>query len=630
MCGICGYAHADVQRAVNAAYLRAMNDTIRHRGPDSDGYYLQPGIALAMRRLSIIDVAGGDQPIYNEDGTLAVIFNGEIYNFPELRQKLLRLGHQFQTHSDTECIVHAYESWGEDCLSHLNGMFAFALWDSKNQRLLVARDRTGIKPLYYAQLHDTFYFASELKALLAHPDLPRELDEYALDEYLTFEYVPAPRTILRHVKKLPPGHAISYHAGELRVWSYWDQQLERSERTPANSSFDELAMQFRQVLKEAVRGEMLSDVPLGVFLSGGVDSSAVAALMAEINAGPVKSFSIAFEDESFNESHFAHQVASHLGTDHHELVLTSKKALEVIPRVGEYLDEPLADSSIVPTMLLCEFARRQVTVALGGDGGDEVLAGYSTLQAHRLMSVYKSVVPGPIRRLATAAVNTLPTSFNNISLDFKLKRFTGGHNLPLEVRHHTWLGSFDNHEKEAILQRHLLRHPDATYDVVKRHLEQTLAQHPLNRVLYLDMKMYLDGDILPKVDRASMSHSLEVRVPFLNYDVLCFLEQVPIDYKLQRLNTKALLRKAMEKDLPPEILARGKKGFNMPVARWLTSDLREWAHDLLSHDRLKKQGIFNPDGVQKLLREHMQQKRDARKQLWTLLMFQMWHERWFA
>ncbi|MBZ0309403.1 MAG: asparagine synthase (glutamine-hydrolyzing) [Anaerolineae bacterium] len=630
MCGICGYAHADVQHPINETILRAMNETIHHRGPDSDGYYLQPGVALAMRRLSIIDVAGGDQPIYNEDGTLAIVFNGEIYNFPELRKTLVSLGHEFQTNSDTECIVHAYESWGDDCLTHLNGMFAFALWDKKNQRLLVARDRTGIKPLYYAQVNGTFYFASELKALMAHPDMPKELDEYALDEYLTFEYVPAPRTILRHIKKLPPGHAVSYQGGNMQIWSYWDQHLDHSESNLLNGSFDDLAVQFRQVLKEAVRGEMLSDVPLGVFLSGGVDSSAVAALMTEINAGPVKSFSIAFEDASFNESHFARRVAEHLGTDHHELVLTSKKALEIIPRVGQFLDEPLADSSIVPTMLLCGFARQQVTVALGGDGGDEVLAGYSTLQAHRLMTVYQTVVPGPVRWLAQTAVNLLPTSYSNISMDFKLKRFAGGHSLPLEVRHHTWLGSFDSHEKEAILRRHLLRHPDATYDVVKQHLEHASAQHLLNRVLYLDMKMYLDGDILPKVDRASMSHSLEVRVPFLNYDVLCFLEKVPIDYKLQRLNTKALLRKAMEKDLPPEILARGKKGFNMPVARWLTGELREWAHDLLSYDRLKKQGIFNPDGVQKLLRDHMQQKRDARKQLWTLLIFQMWVDHWFS
>lgn len=630
MCGICGYAYADTQRTVDRAVIQAMNQTIRHRGPDSDGFYLQDGVALAMRRLSIIDVSGGDQPIYNEDGTLAIVFNGEIYNFPELRQSLLRLGHDFKTHSDTECIVHAYESWGDNCLNYLNGMFAFALWDTKNQSLLVARDRTGIKPLYYSEINGTFLFASELKALLAYPDLPKELDEFALDEYLTFEYVPAPRTILRHVKKLLPGHAIKYENGKARVWSYWDTHFENSEKEPYTGSFDELAVMFRHTLKEAVRGEMLSDVPLGVFLSGGVDSSTIAALMAEINTSPVKSFSIAFEDSSFNESHFAKTVAAHLGTDHHELVLTSDTALKMIPRVGEYLDEPLADSSIVPTMLLSGFAREQVTVALGGDGGDEVLAGYSTLQAHRLMSVYQTVVPSPFRRLAGAMVNTLPPSFNNISLDFKLKRFAGGHNLPLEVRHQTWLGSFEPQEKVNVLKRHLLRHPDATYDIVKFHLERTSATHPLNRVLYLDMKMYLDGDILPKVDRASMSHSLEVRVPFLNYDVLCFLEKIPIDYKLQRLTTKALLRKAMEKDLPPEILVRGKKGFNMPVARWLTADLRDWAHDLLGHDRLKRQGIFNPDGVQKLLREHMQQKRDARKQLWTLLIFQMWYDKWFA
>jgi asparagine synthase (glutamine-hydrolysing) len=629
MCGICGAVSAD-ERPINQAHLEAMNNAIIHRGPDSSGVYHGPGVGLAMRRLSIIDVVGGDQPIFNEDGSLAIIFNGEIYNFPELRQELLKLGHNFKTSTDTEAIIHAYESWGASCVERLNGMFAFAIWDSRTETLFMARDRTGIKPLYYSDLGHLFLFGSELKALLRHPELPREIDFFALDEYLSFEYVPAPRTVLRHIKKLPPGHSLTYQRGTLRVWSYWDMHLEASESISNVLPLTELAAQFREVLKRAVQSEMMSDVPLGVLLSGGLDSSAVALMMTEVSSQPIKSFSIAFEDSSFNESHFARMVAQHLHTDHHEMVLTDQLAYDLIPRVGQYMDEPLADSSIVPTMLLAGFTRQHVTVALGGDGGDEVLAGYSTLQAHRLMAMYKNVVPSPFRSVVQAGIDFLPTSFNNISLDFKVKRFTRGHSLPLEVRHQTWLGSLDMRDKEMLLMRHLLRHNDATYDVVLRHLENTSAQHMLNRVLYLDMKMYLDGDILPKVDRASMSHSLEVRVPFLNYDVLRFLECVPIDYKLRRLTTKALLRQAVHDDLPPEILVRGKKGFNMPVAKWLTESLREWAYDLLSPSRLQRQNIFNPKAVQKLLQDHMERRHDARKQLWTLLMFQVWWDAWYT
>jgi asparagine synthase (glutamine-hydrolysing) len=429
---------------------------------------------------------------------------------------------------------------------------------------------------------------------------------------------------------LPPGYALTYNRGELRIWSYWDFHLEQSEGRPDQAPFKDVAASFRDVLKEAVRQEMVSDVPLGIFLSGGVDSSALAALAAEINPGQVKTFSITFEDASFDESRFARLTANHLGTQHHEMALTSQVALDIIPRIAMFMDEPLADSSIVPTMLLCEFARQHVTVALGGDGGDEMLAGYSTLQAHRLMEMYASAVPGTLRRVIQQAVKRLPTSFNDLSLDFKLKRFTDGHALPPEIRHQTWLGSFDTKLKHSILQKPYIRPSHETYDVVFRHWAQTVAQNPLNKVLYLDMKMYLDGDILSKVDRASMSHSLEVRVPFLNLELLRFLECVPIDYKLQFMTTKSLLRRAMQNDLPREILLRGKKGFNIPVARWLTTDLHDWAYDLLAPERLQRQGIFNSKAVQNMLQNHMSRRQDMRKHLWTLLMFQTWWDQWLA
>lgn len=629
MCGICGYVHHDMERPIVPFHIHQMTATLTHRGPDSDGFHIQHGVALGMRRLSIIDVQGGDQPIYNEDGSLVIVFNGEIYNFHELRRTLSADGHRFKTNTDTEAILHAYEKWGLDCLEYINGMFAFAIWDNSQQALFLARDRTGIKPLYYALHDDSLLFASELKAFLKYPNFPRILNYRALDKYLTFEYIPAPDSIFQAAHKLPPGHALRYCRGEIKVWQYWDLRLEKSEGVEAKP-IPELAAELRAVLKDVVQHEMISDVPLGVLLSGGVDSSSIAALMTEISPQRVKSFSISFEDVSFDESRFARQVADHVGTEHHELCLTGSKVLELLPRVGQYMDEPLADSSFVPTMLLAGFAREQVTVALGGDGGDEIFGGYSTLQAHRLMTLYQNTVPSPFRRLAGSVVKHLPVSFNNISLDFKLKRFVSGDQLPFEVRHQYWLGSFDHTSKKGILARDLLREQDATFENVQNHTRRCKAAHLINRVLYLDMKMYLDGDILPKVDRASMSHSLEVRVPFLNYDILKFAESLPVDYKLRNLTTKAILREAMRDDLPPEILARSKKGFNIPIARWLTEDLRDWAHDLLAYPRLKQQGIFDAGGVQRLLQAHMNRRQDARKHLWTLLTFQMWFDTWYA
>jgi asparagine synthase (glutamine-hydrolysing) len=626
MCGICGFVHADRQRPVSRDVLRTMNEAIVHRGPDSEGYHAERGVGLAMRRLSIIDLAGGDQPIYNEDGRVVIVFNGEIYNFHDLRRDLEGT-HTFKTHTDTECIVHAYEEFGTECLERLNGMYAFALWDEERQQLLLARDRAGIKPLYWTEHEGTLVFASELKCLMRYPGLRREIDDRALDEYLTFEYVPAPRSIFRGVSKLAPGHALVWQAGRARTFRYWDLHLERSEGPHAvRRPFAESAGELWSVLKETVRRELISDVPVGIFLSGGIDSSSVAAAVRELGA-PLRTFSIAFEDGSFDESPYARRVAQHLGADHHEMTLTAAMALELLPRLGPFMDEPLADSSFVPTFLLSKFARERVPVALGGDGGDEVFGGYSTLQAHRLMSLYQNVVPNPLRRAAEAVVGRLPTSFSNLSLDFKLKRFTQGDRLPFEVRHHYWLGSFDQEAKRAVVKRSA-REPMDTFEGVTDHLRACAATEQLNRVLYLDMKMYLDGDILAKVDRASMAHSLEVRVPFLNRDVLQFAEALPVEYKLRGLTTKAILREAVRSRLPPEIVARGKKGFNMPVARWLTEDLREWAHDLLAYDRIARQGIFDARGVQQLLNDHMSRRRDARKQLWTLLAFQMWWDRW--
>lgn len=629
MCGICGIYYSDPSRPVDLDVLRGMCASLHHRGPDDEGIYVDGPIGLGMRRLSIIDLAGGQQPIHNEDRTTWVVYNGEMYNYQALTMRLAGLGHNFYTRSDTETVVHAYEEFGADCLEHLNGMFAFALWDSREHVLFLARDRTGIKPLYYTQTADGLLFGSELKAILAHPNVPRRVDPIALDQYLTFEYVPTPRTIFEGIHKLPPGHYLTLDAeGTLRVEQYWDMALEQSENAPPRR-IAEIEAELCDLLREVVEMEMISDVPVGVLLSGGIDSSAVAAMMTQVAPGNVSSFSITFDDPSFDESSYARLVANHLGTRHHEYRLTPREMLDLIPHIVDFMDEPLADSSLVPTTLLARFVRQHVKVALGGDGGDELFAGYSTLQAHRIVRIYKRAVPKVLRRaVASSVVSALPTSFDNISLDFKIKRFVEGDRFTLPVRHHRWLGSFTAEQKHVLLRPELRRSEEETYEVAYAHVARCQARHFLNRVLYLDMKMYMEGDILPKADRASMSASLEVRVPFLNHKLLTFCAALPHRYKLRGLQTKYILRRALRGLLPDRILLRGKKGFNIPVARWLTGELRDFTYDMLSPERLRREGFFEPETVRHLLDDHMTHKRDVRKHLWTLLTFELWLDRW--
>ena len=624
MCGICGTVNLHGQ-PVDVVTLTAMREHLHHRGPDEAGQYLCGGVGLAMRRLSIIDLAGGSQPVYNEDRTLAIVFNGELYNFPTLRPRLEALGHRFYTSSDTEVVVHAYEQWGLDCLAEFNGMFAFALWDSRTQRLVIARDRLGIKPLYYTMRSDTLIFASELKALLAHPQVERRVDPQALYEYLSFEYVPTPRSIIADVWKLPPGHYLVFDRVGLRCQPYWQFDLALSETVQPGDEQQQATLLLEQ-LREAVKLELIADVPVGVLLSGGIDSSGVAALMAETAPGRVQSFSVGMEDPSFDESHWAQRAAACIGTEHHALTVTAGDMLAVVPRLGEIMDEPLGDSSLIPTYLVSQFAQQFVKVALGGDGGDELFGGYSTLQAHRLAEWYLRLMPAPLR-VATARLTdwALSSSFNNISLDFKLRRFLGSADLPPGIRHHRWLGSFTPDQKVALLQPALLPTQADTYTVVEHHWQACTAHDLVNKVMYCDLKLYLEGDILPKVDRASMACSLEVRVPLLNAGLVAHVSALPHALKLKGLTTKYLLRRALAGRVPPEILRRGKKGFNIPVAKWLVGDLRELAGDLLSPAAIHRQGYFRAEYVQQLWQEHQARRRDHRKLLWTLLAFQLWH-----
>ncbi|MBI3761715.1 MAG: asparagine synthase (glutamine-hydrolyzing) [Chloroflexi bacterium] len=627
MCGIVGISHSD-GAPVDRATLETMRDSIAHRGPDDAGAYFGEGAGLGIRRLSIIDLTTGAQPIHNEDESLWIVFNGEIYNFPDLKPRLESRGHRFYTQADTEAVIHAYEEYGDDCVCHLNGMFAFAIWDTRRRRLFIARDRAGIKPLYYTQAGGRFIFGSELKAILAHPAVERRIDPISLNQYLSFEYVPAPRSIIAGVRKVQPGHTLTFEAGQVALRPYWDLRLADSEDRRRVDPV-EAVRELRHELREAVCREMLSDVPVGVLLSGGIDSSGIAALMADVGApsrrDKVASFSIAFDDPSFDESRYARAVAARAGTDHHELVVTPRLCLDVVPQLGRIMDEPLGDSSLIPTYLLSQFTRQFVKVALGGDGGDELFAGYSTLQAHRLAALYRKATPAFVQeRIAPALASALPVSFDNVSLDFKLRRFLSAHDQPTAVQHHQWLGSFTPEQQRDLFAPGVLPDGADTYDPAFAHWRACDAQDELNKILYLDMKLYLDGDILPKVDRASMACSLEVRVPLLNTAVMEYVSRLPHSLKLRGLTTKHILRQSLRGLVPEHILRRGKKGFNMPVAKWLNGELRELTDDLLAPAKLRREGFFNPDYIAGLLGEHRTRRRDNRKLLWTLLAFELW------
>ncbi len=630
MCGICGVVDLSPDARVDPEILGAMNLALAHRGPDDEGTFIDNDVGLGARRLSIIDVEGGHQPVHNQDRSVWIVHNGEIYNHERLHSLLEKLGHRFHTRSDTEVVVHAYEEFGDECVKHLNGMFAFAIWDTRSRRLFLARDRFGIKPLYYALIGKKLIFASEIKSILKHPAVERSIDIVALNEYLSFEYVPTPRTIFKAIKKLPPGHVLSFSERGLNLEPYWDISLAKSERRPP-VSWREYQQRLRQELREAVEKEMVSDVPIGVLLSGGIDSATVLAMMAEARPKALKSFSIAFEEKSFDESIFARKVARAIGSDHHELTVTSSMMAELVPKLMDFLDEPFADSSVVPTYFLSRFAREHVKVVLGGDGGDEMFAGYPTLQAHRLIEYYERWVPFLLRAsVVPKLIDALPVSKDNISFDFKARRFISGRGVPLASRHHRWLGSFTPQQKAQLFVPELRQDEMDTYEVAYAHQRRCDADETMNQLLYMDQKLYLEGDILTKVDRASMANSLEVRVPLLNHRLAEYVAEIPHQLKLRRFQTKFLLKKAMAGVLPQEILHRPKKGFNVPVAHWINSSLKELVRDQLSAEKIRREGFFDASYVQKLVKEHADGERDHRKLLWTLLVFELWHEKYVS
>ncbi len=628
MCGIAGWANLNPQQPPmfgDEVLLSSMCDRMWHRGPDSEGVWMGTGVALGMRRLAIIDLKTGEQPVWNEDKSVVAVMNGEIYNFKELKKGLRERGHRFYSETDTEVIPHLYDELGEAFLDVLNGMFAIALWDTKLEKLILARDRFGEKPLYYGTFDDKLFFASEPKVLLSHPKITPQINPPALQQYLSYDYVPAPLSIYKGIHKLPAAHRLVWEHGKIKTIRYWNLSFQKNGRKP---SIKEAAETIREKLNESVKMRLMADVPLGVLLSGGIDSSSIAALAQQNSSRKIKTFSIGFEEDSFDESKYAREVANHLGTEHYEEKLNVATAQKLIGEIGEWLDEPLSDGSLIPTFLLSKFARKHVTVALGGDGGAEIFAGYPTYYGHKVARLYDSIPHFVRSGVIEPFVNRLPDSTDNLSFDYKARRFVSASKFGLVERHHSWFGSFSKSERMKLLSdsMQLATKDIDIYDGAKKMLVNCNTENQIERMQYLDMNYYLAEDILTKVDRASMAVSLEVRAPFLDHNLAEYAASLPVEYKLKGSITKYILRKSVANMLPKSIVKRPKKGFGIPIAEWLKGALNPLLHEMLSPSRLIVQDLFNHEYVRQIIREHEQGVANHYKQLWTLLVFQLWYE----
>jgi asparagine synthase (glutamine-hydrolysing) len=616
MCGICGIVYRESQRRPDAALLERMCAAIVHRGPDDVGYGIEGAAGLAMRRLSIIDLSTGHQPIYNEDRSAFIVFNGEIYNYRELRPLLESQGHRFQTNTDTEVILHLYEQYGADCVQRLNGMFAFAIWDEAKQSLFIARDRLGKKPLYYALTPHAFVFASELKAILECPDVPREVDRSVFPYLFTYGYVPCPQCIIKGVYKLPPGHSMTYQDGQVNVRRYWHLHFVEGKPQPRSYYSERL----RELLTAAVERRLMSDVPLGAFLSGGMDSSVVVGLMSQLMDEPVKTFSIGFEQQSYDERPYARLVAQRFGTEHQERIVEPRDMVESLPKLVWHLDEPFFDSSIVPTYYVSQLAREQVTVALSGDGGDELFAGYKRYDGYdRLESAFLAL-PDSLRQ---GWLGALATSLPN---GVRGKRYLQHISQPLQRRYLDKVAFAEKLHSNGHLFGDALADAFADCDpseLLAHHMQEVETPDTLAKEQYADIMTYLPDDILVKVDRASMANSLEARTPLLDYTVVEFAATLPKSLRLDRHRTKVLLKEAMKDVLPVEILQRKKKGFSVPVSQWLVKEVKPFAAEVLLDPQSRARGYFAPQVVERLLSETENSR--AGKWIWALLCTELWH-----
>jgi len=641
MCGIVGFKSARDFQALQQSLLGAAN-SLTHRGPDDSGLFCdaRTGVGLAHRRLSVIDLSrAGRQPMASDDGTVHIVYNGEVYNFGEVRQTLEEFGHRFSSSTDTEVILKAYLQWGIGCLQRFVGMFSFALWDGRQQRLYLARDRLGIKPLYYYFKNGTLIFASELKGLMAFKSFVRVVDPDAIPLFLHYQYIPAPKTIFRDTWKLLPGHYLSYDGLDLKSHTYWSLSSPPEPVGPVNAGEEERLVELDHLLAKAVSARLISDVPLGALLSGGIDSSLVVALMQKASTAPVRTFSIGFDEEGYNEAPWAARVAAHLGTDHTELYVTPRETMEVIPRLPDIHDEPFADTSAIPTYLVCQLARNQVTVALSGDGGDEQFAGYVRYWSTRAMSNFFHRLPGRLRQLSVRLSSKIPLSwiekcylpwYSALPQRFQVANI---HDKWQKLLPHLGESRISELYRATISfwSREELTRLTGGSVVEGRYEEifnQTEGWPLMARLMLVDLKTYLPDAMLTKVDRASMAVSLEVRVPLLDHRVVEYTSKLPDSLKFKNGTGKYLLKKLLARYVPAHLFERRKMGFTVPLYRWFNNELKDLLLDNLSSERLKKEGLFDPALVEKKLKEHLSGQFNHQLCLWSLLMWEMWRERW--
>ena len=616
MCGIAGRFNYDPSHAVDTATLAAMTDAVAHRGPDSAGYFQAPGVGLGHRRLSIIDLATGDQPLANEDGQVQVVFNGEIYNFAAVRAELIARGHRFRTNSDTEIIVHGYEEWGERCVDRFRGMFAFAVWDAKSRRLLLARDRLGVKPLYYAEVPGGIVFGSEIKSLLQDRHVPREWRPEAIDTYLTLLFIPAPHTVYAGIQKLPPAHTLVAENGRIRISKYWDLEFTG---TGDPRREEEYLEELDALLREAVSLRLISDVPLGAFLSGGIDSSTVVAYMKETSATTPVTISVGFENQAFDESQYAEAVARHLGCEFHPLV-ASPHVESLLPKLAWHFDEPFADSSAVPTYYVSQAARRLVTVALSGDGGDELWAGYAHHRVEHAEQRARAAL-GAGRHVASWLGRALPLSVKGAR---SLRHLGRRPEDAYALKHVN--GTFEQGAKDRLYSTDFTRSIDGAdpLQALREAYRSCRSADPMDRVLYADARVFMIDDVLTKVDRMSMAVSLEAREPLLDHKLLEFAARVPMALKLKDGRTKYLLRKILERRVPKAVVERGKSGFAAPIGDWLRGPLAGMTTELLLDGRLRDRGLFKDTEVRRLWEDHRTRRADHPHRIWQLVMLELW------
>ena len=615
MCGLAGYVGKGDKNI-----LERMTRSLKYRGPNDEGFFIQDGIGLGHQRLSIIDLSdNGRQPISNEDETIKVVFNGEIYNFQDLRKDLILKGHKFKSQTDSEVIVHQYEEDGVDCFKKLNGMFAIAIWDGRQKKLVLARDRYGQKPLYWTLINHTLIFASELKSILHHPLVKKELNHLAVYRYFSFDYVPQPKTIFKNINKLENGSFLVFENNQVSLDEYYQMNFDNRD-----ISFSLAKKKLEELLSNSVKRRLIADVPIGIFLSGGIDSS-VIAYFAKKQKQDIKTFSIGFDESSFDESSYAEQVSKFLKTDHYHKKFKSTDLLDVIPEVIEKLDEPFGDSSILPTYLLSKFTARKVKVVLGGDGGDELLMGYPNHQVQKIISLLGLTCLKSKINFAEFLERLLPVSDKNLTFSYKAKRYT--HSLASDALYRDFLNiggyisGLEDLFKFKVNSKEL-------FGFSNDFLNNYKNKKYLEKINALFLKYYLQDDILFKVDRASMYNSLEVRAPFLDFQLADFVNSLPLNYKLKGLETKYILKELMKDKLPKNIVYRKKKGFGVPLTKWLKNDLKDYMLEVLSKQEIVKTNLFNYDFVNKLIKEHLNNKKDNRKILWNLIIFQNWSKKY--